>query len=77
MTQPTFDFSAILASSAHDMKNSLCLLIQLIEEVSEQVPQGSATENMAKVHYEAQRINSAYTTADLIPRPAGGVAAEC
>lgn len=58
MTQPTFDFSAILASSAHDMKNSLCLLIQLIEEVSEQVPQGSATENMAKVHYEAQRINS-------------------
>lgn len=58
MTQPTFDFSAVLASSAHDMKNSLCLLIQLIEEVSEQVPEGSATENMAKVHYEAQRINS-------------------
>lgn len=58
MTQPKFDFSAVLASSAHDMKNSLCLLIQLIEDVSEQIPEGSATENIAKVHYEAQRINS-------------------
>lgn len=58
MTQPTFDFSTVLASSVHDMKNSLCLLIQMIEEVSEQVTDSSATEKMAKVHYEAQRINS-------------------
>lgn len=58
MTQRTFDFSTVLASSVHDMKNSLCLLIQMIEEVSEQVTDSSATEKMAKVHYEAQRINS-------------------
>lgn len=58
MTQPTFDFSTVLASSVHDMKNSLCLVIQMIEEVSEQVIDSSATEKMAKVHYEAQRINS-------------------
>ena len=54
MSQPTFDFSTVLASSVHDMKNSLCLLIQMIEEVSEQVTDSSATEKMAKVHYEAQ-----------------------
>ncbi|MCK7459963.1 sensor histidine kinase [Idiomarina aminovorans] len=58
MAQRTFDFSTVLASSVHDMKNSLCLLIQMIEEVSEQVTDSSATEKMAKVHYEAQRINS-------------------
>lgn len=58
MTRSTFDFSTVLASSVHDMKNSLCLLIQMIEEVSEQVTDSSATEKMAKVHYEAQRINS-------------------
>ena len=44
MTQPAFDFSTVLASSVHDMKNSLCLLIQMIEEVSEQVADSSATE---------------------------------
>jgi len=58
MTKHTFDFSTVLASSVHDMKNSLCLLIQMIEEVSEQVTDSSATEKIAKVHYEAQRINS-------------------
>lgn len=59
MPQPTFDFSTVLASSVHDMKNSLCLLIQTIEDVSEQVADSSATEKLAKVHYEAQRMNSA------------------
>lgn len=59
MPQPTFDFSTVLASSVHDMKNSLCLLIQTVEDISEQVADSSATEKLAKVHYEAQRMNSA------------------
>lgn len=54
------DFSFVLASSVHDMKNSLCMLLNSLEEVIEE----SSTENDAQtkrfsiLQYEASRINS-------------------
>ncbi len=53
------DFSFVLASSVHDMKNSLGMLLSSLEEVI-----GSATENDEQKHhfsilqYEATRINT-------------------
>ncbi|MBU2976923.1 HAMP domain-containing sensor histidine kinase [Alteromonas sp. C1M14] len=56
----TIDFSSVLAAAVHDMKNSLCLLIQSIESLTEQIPpdNGTAIEQVANVHYEASRLNT-------------------
>ena len=62
MNQSPFpiDFSSVLASSAHDMKNSLCMLLQSIElmhnELSSKAPESQ--QELAKIHYEANRLNS-------------------
>jgi K+-sensing histidine kinase KdpD len=56
----SIDFSSVLASSVHDMKNGLCLLIQLIENLSTSM-RSKAPEDaleIAKIHYEASRLNS-------------------
>ena len=54
------DFASVLAASAHDMKNSLCMLLQSIEELTEkvsaQVPESSAL--LATMQYEASRLNT-------------------
>lgn len=54
------DFSSVLASSVHDMKNGLCLLIQSIENLSNRLEQKGAEEakELAKIHYEASRLNT-------------------
>lgn len=54
------DFSFVLASSVHDMKNSLCMLLGSLEEMIEKSPpQNSEQENhMSILQYEASRINS-------------------
>lgn len=54
------DFSSVLAAAVHDMKNSLFLLIQSIENLaSELAPENStAREQVANVHYEASRLNT-------------------
>lgn len=61
-TQPsqTIDFSSVLAAAVHDMKNSLCLLIQSIESLSELIPPGdnAVSDQVASVHYEATRLNT-------------------
>ena len=56
----TIDFSSVLAAAVHDMKNSLCLLIQSIESLTELIPEGDSTmsEQFASVHYEATRLNT-------------------
>lgn len=49
----------ILAASMHDMKNSLCMLLQSIETISDSVNQTEqAKAEFAKVHYEIARVNS-------------------
>jgi len=57
-TKPDIDFSSVLASSVHDMKNSLCLLIQSIDRLSEQAQEQETSSELAKLHYEASRLNT-------------------
>lgn len=56
----TIDFSSVLAAAVHDMKNSLCLLIQSIESLSALIPPGdnAVSDQVASVHYEASRLNT-------------------
>lgn len=58
--QRTIDFATVLASSVHDMKNSLCLLIQSIENLSNKLAEKGVEEaqELAGIHYEASRLNS-------------------
>ena len=60
MANKSIDFSTVLASSVHDMKNSLCMLIQSIENLSflmaDKKQEGS--QEIAQIHYEAARLNS-------------------
>lgn len=60
MERPVIDFATVLASSAHDMKNGLCLLIQLIDQLSEKMRLNNMdeAEELASIHYEASRINT-------------------
>jgi K+-sensing histidine kinase KdpD len=54
------DFSFVLASSVHDMKNSLGLLLNSIGDVMQQYPPQNETHanSYAILEYEAARINS-------------------
>jgi K+-sensing histidine kinase KdpD len=54
------DFSFVLASSVHDMKNSLGMLLNTLSEVmTEYPPQNDAhAKSYAVLEYEAARINS-------------------
>lgn len=54
------DFSSVLAAGVHDMKNSLCLLLQSIENLSQMMPQANPeiSENLASLQYEAFRLNT-------------------
>lgn len=54
------DFSSVLAAAVHDMKNSLFLLIQSIENLARELPShnSEAREQVANVHYEASRLNT-------------------
>lgn len=56
--QPKLDFSSVLAASIHDMKNSLFLLLQSIEQVSHEVEKAQPKQKLADIHYEAQRLNT-------------------
>lgn len=54
------DFSFILASSVHDMKNSLGMLLTSLEEVIEESPAESEEQKkrFSILQYEANRINT-------------------
>lgn len=60
MENRSIDFSTVLASSVHDMKNSLCMLIQSIESLSAQMQQKDVegAQELAQIHYEAARLNT-------------------
>jgi signal transduction histidine kinase len=54
------DFSVLLASAVHEMKNSLCLLLQSIETLSANIEKQNpeASKELASLHYEASRVNT-------------------
>ncbi|MCC5855358.1 MAG: HAMP domain-containing histidine kinase [Idiomarina sp.] len=52
------DFATVLAASVHDMKNSLFLLQQAIEQVAEEVEKPQPRRRLADIHYETQRLNT-------------------
>lgn len=54
------DFATVLAASVHDMKNSLCLLLQSTEMLEQEAAALStdARDELARLHYEASRVNS-------------------
>ncbi|WP_372769448.1 sensor histidine kinase [Pseudoalteromonas sp.] len=59
MEDNKIDFSVVLGASMHDMKNSLCMLLQSIDTISQSIehtPQ--AQSEFAKIHYEVARVNS-------------------
>ena len=59
-TNTPIDFAAVLGSAVHDMKNSLCLLIQSIENLTTTVSsENQLTQDyLASAHYEASRLNT-------------------
>ncbi len=59
-TFPAVDITTFLASSAHDMKNSVSLLISGLEKVLSSVDPNSfpAFDDLAQMTYETKRINS-------------------
>lgn len=58
----TVDYALILTSAVHDMKNSLCLLLQSIESISADISNSQDDNNnaakLADLHYEVLRLNS-------------------
>lgn len=55
----TLDFTSILASAVHDMKNSLSMVLNSLEEVAEycQPPTPEAAAKLAQLQYEGKRLN--------------------
>ena len=60
MEHPDIDFATVLASAVHDMKNSLCMLIQSIDLLQQELaPQAqAASQELGRIHYEASRLNT-------------------
>jgi K+-sensing histidine kinase KdpD len=54
------DFPTIMAVAVHDMKNSLSLLMQSVEQLSDELSEKEkqAREHLVDVHYEASRMNT-------------------
>ncbi len=54
------DFASVMAVAVHDMKNSLSLLMQTIEDLSKSLPpaQNESRQQIVDLHYEANRMNT-------------------
>lgn len=53
------DFSLIIASAVHDMKNSLSMLLHSVDQMCEDLPDDwKQKNNTTIVKYEAERVNS-------------------
>ncbi len=53
------DFSLIIASAVHDMKNSLGMLLHSVDSLCEDIPEELKEKfNTSTVQYEAERVNS-------------------
>ena len=57
-TPEPIGFSTILAAAVHDMKNSLQLQLQKLEEAAALITDTTASQSLADIHYEAQRLNA-------------------
>ncbi|MGX5913686.1 sensor histidine kinase [Aliidiomarina sp. Khilg15.8] len=57
-SQDPADFTTILGAAVHDMKNSLWLLLQNIENVANELEGSPAGRSLADIQYEAQRLNT-------------------
>lgn len=57
---PQLDFSLVLASSVHDMKNSVGMLLASLEEVIQETPPENEDQKRRfnTLHYESSRINN-------------------
>ena len=59
MKDTEIDFSTVLGASMHDMKNSLCMLLQSIDLINEKIDHDKQTRaELAQIHYEIARVNS-------------------
>lgn len=54
------DFSTVLAAAVHDMKNSLNLLVQSVEQIASSLPDDmqETKQQVVDLHYEASRMNT-------------------
>lgn len=53
------DFSSVLGAAVHDMKNSLSLMIQSIEDLETTLREhGVGIDEAASIHYQAARLNT-------------------
>tara|TARA_R110001592_G_scaffold135779_1_gene352238 strand:+ start:4167 stop:4856 length:690 start_codon:yes stop_codon:yes gene_type:complete len=53
------DFSMIIASAVHDMKNSLSMLLHSVDQMCDELPDDwKQKSNTTTVKYEAERVNS-------------------
>lgn len=54
------DFSSVMAVAVHDMKNSLSLLLQTIEDLSKSLSptEDDSNQHIVDLHYEANRMNT-------------------
>lgn len=53
------DFSMIIASAVHDMKNSLSMLLHSVDQMCDELPDDwKQKNNTTTVKYEAERVNS-------------------
>jgi signal transduction histidine kinase len=57
--QPPVDFSLLLASSVHDIKNSLSMLLQSLDEIITDSTDDSQNNRYSTLRGEASRINNA------------------
>lgn len=60
-TNSDIDFSTLLASAAHDMKNSLAMIITTIDHMSDTAKQDNPPpldEPLNQLRYEAKRVNN-------------------
>ena len=58
-TKDEMDYATILASSIHDMKNSLGFLLGSLDIVGQQCKAGNcqSAEQISRLHYEGKRVN--------------------
>ncbi len=53
------DFSLIIASAVHDMKNSLSMLLHSVDTLCEEIPEDVKEKlNTSTIQYEAERVNN-------------------
>ncbi|MEJ2694437.1 MAG: hypothetical protein P8166_15755 [Candidatus Thiodiazotropha sp.] len=61
-------FSDILASTIHDMKNSLSMVINTLDELSSE-NQGREDKRLSTLQHESKRLNNNLIARDRQPHP--------